>query len=122
MTFKSVKDLPPVRGFWSLTMYDTHMFFVKNPMNRYTISERDKLVANKDGTITVYFQNKSPGKGKEANWLPAPSGPFVVMLRMYWPTESPPTILDGSWKPPGIEPAPTPQTQAEPVENQSTKP
>lgn len=116
LTFQSAKELPPVRGFWSLTMYGPQFFFVKNRLNRYTVSPRDKLKANKDGTITIYLQHQSPGKDKESNWLPAPPGPFVVMLRMYWPTEAPPSILDGSWKPPGIERAPAAQAKAESTE------
>jgi hypothetical protein len=96
-------------------MYGPSFFFVQNPLNRYTVSQRNKLKANKDGSITVYLQHQSPGKDKEGNWLPAPPGPFVVMLRMYWPKESPPSILDGSWKPPGIERAPAAQASAEPT-------
>lgn len=115
LTFKSAKELPPVRGFWSLTMYGPQFYLVKNPLDRYTVSERDKLKPNKDGTITIYLQHRSPGKAKERNWLPAPPGPFVVMLRMYWPTESPPSILDGTWKPPAIERAPAAQAKAEPT-------
>jgi hypothetical protein len=114
MTFKSAEDLPPVRGFWSLTMYDKDFFFVKNPLNRQTLSARDKLKANPDGTIPLYIQNKSPGKDKESNWLPAPAGPFVLMMRLYWPNEQSPSILDGSWKPPAIERVPAAQAQAEP--------
>src|SRR5208282_4742922 len=65
-------ELPPVDGFWSLTMYDTNYFFVPNPLNRYTVSQRNKLKANADGSVDLYIQNDSPGKGKEENWLPAP--------------------------------------------------
>jgi len=50
-------------------------------------------------------QNESPGKDKEANWLPSPKGKFVLMMRMYWPSETPPSIIDGSWKPPEVKPA-----------------
>ncbi len=113
LTFPSAKDLPPVRGFWSLTMYDPKFYFVKNPIHRYTISARDKLKPNLDGSISIYIQAQSPGKDKESNWLPAPPGPFVLMMRMYWPRETPPSILDGSWKPPGIERAPAAQAKAE---------
>jgi len=89
--------LPPVKGFWSITMYDAHYFFVANPLNRYSISARQKLTINPDGSTDIYIQNQSPGADKEANWLPAPAGKFVLMLRMYWPDENPPSILDGSW-------------------------
>jgi hypothetical protein len=94
--------MPPVAGFWSLTMYDDHYFFVDNRLNRYTLSQRDRLKANRDGSIDLYIQRDSPGKDKESNWLPAPSGRFVLMLRLYWPNEKPPTILDGSWKIPPV--------------------
>ena len=95
-------QMPPVNGFWSLTMYDANHFFVPNPLNRYTISQRDNLVANDDGSVNIYLQADSPGKEKEANWLPAPKAKFSVMLRMYWPKEGPLSILDGTWKPPPI--------------------
>ena len=65
-------ELPPVDGFWSLTMYDASYFFVPNPINRYTVSQRNKLKANADGSVDLYVQNESPGKDKEQNWLPAP--------------------------------------------------
>jgi hypothetical protein len=94
---------PPVHGFWSLTMYDDEMFFVPNPHNRYTVSQRDKLKINADGSVDVYLQHDSPGKDKEANWLPAPAGLFHVILRMYWPTEKPPSVLDGSWELPEVK-------------------
>ncbi|SJM35257.1 DUF1254 domain-containing protein [Mesorhizobium delmotii] len=98
-------QMPPVEadGFWSLTMYDGDKFFVPNALNRYTISQRDNLVANADGSVDIYLQADSPGKDKEANWLPAPKAKFSVMLRMYIPKEGPVSILDGSWKPPAIQ-------------------
>jgi hypothetical protein len=96
-------QMPPVNGFWSLTMYDANRFFVPNPLNRYTISQRDNLVANDDGSVNIYLQADSPGKDKEANWLPAPKAKFGVMLRMYWPKNGPVSILDGTWKPPPIQ-------------------
>lgn len=98
--------MPPVRGFWSLTMYDDKYFFVANPLNRYNLSQRNKFVTNPDGSVDLYLQAESPGKAKEANWLPAPKGKFVPMLRLYWPTEKPPSIIDGTWKPPAIQAAP----------------
>jgi hypothetical protein len=91
--------MPPVNGFWSLTMYDAEYFFVANPLNRYTLSSRSKFQTNKDGSVDLYIQNVSPGKGKEANWLPAPAGKFVLMLRFYWPKEA---IIDGTWKLPEV--------------------
>ena len=93
-------QLPPVKGFWSLTMYDADYFFVANPINRYSISARQKLKANADGSTDLYIQNESPGADKESNWLPAPKGRFQLMLRLYWPIETPPSIIDGTWSPP----------------------
>lgn len=89
--------LPPVEGFWSLTMYDEKYFFVNNPLNRYSISARQNLQTNPDGSTDLYIQKDSPGKDKESNWLPAPAGDFILMLRMYWPTETDPSIINGSW-------------------------
>ena len=96
-------ELPPVDGFWSLTMYDANYFFVPNALNRYTVSQRNKLKANADGSVDVYIQNESPGKDKEQNWLPAPKDQFILMMRLYWPKEKPPSILDGSWKIPPVK-------------------
>lgn len=93
-------QLPPVRGFWSITMYDANYFFVANPLNRYSISARQNLKTNADGSTDIYIQNQSPGQDKESNWLPAPAGKFVLMLRMYWPNEKSPSIINGTWKPP----------------------
>lgn len=96
-------ELPPAEGFWSLTMYNAEYFFVENPINRYSISARQDLKANPDGSVDLYIQNESPGKDKEANWLPTPTGKFVLMLRMYWPKEKPPSILDATWKIPPVK-------------------
>ena len=98
-------QLPPVNGFWSLTMYDGDRFLVPNALDRYTLSQRDELMTNADGSVDIYLQADSPGNDKEANWLPAPKGKFSVMLRLYWPKEGPVSILDGSWKPPVVEAA-----------------
>jgi hypothetical protein len=97
--------LPPVNGFWSLTMYDASYFFVDNPLNRYTLSPRDQLKTNPDGSVDLYIQHASPGADKESNWLPAPAGDFILMLRLYWPNEKAPSILDGSWRVPRVEEA-----------------
>jgi hypothetical protein len=99
-------QMPPVKGFWSLTMYDPEFFFVPNPINRYNVSQRNTFVTNPDGSVDLYLQAESPGPDKEANWLPAPKGKFIPMLRLYWPTDKAPTILDGSWKPPAVKRAP----------------
>jgi hypothetical protein len=95
--------LPPARGFWSLTMYDSQFFFVANPINRYSISARQDLKANPDGSVDLYIQKESPGPEKESNWLPAPDGKFQLMLRLYWPSEHNPSILNGSWKIPPVK-------------------
>jgi hypothetical protein len=95
---------PPVNGFWSITMYmvDGGWWFVPNALNKFTVSLRDHPTPNADGSLTFYFQADSPGKDKEANWLPAPKGEFIPMLRMYWPKDTAPSILDGSWKLPPV--------------------
>ena len=96
-------QLPPVQGFWSLTMYNDKYFFVSNPINRYSISARQKLKSNPDGSTDLYIQKDSPGPDKESNWLPAPAGKFVLMLRMYWPNERKPSIINGSWPIPAVK-------------------
>lgn len=96
-------EMPPVDGFWSLTMYNGEYFFVDNPLNRYTVSSRSKFKTNPDGSVDVYIQNESPGKDKEPNWLPAPKDKFILMLRLYWPKEKAPSIIDGSWKIPPVK-------------------
>jgi hypothetical protein len=104
-TLTFAKDAtPPVSGFWSITMYmiDQGWWFVPNALNKFTVSARNNPKPNADGSLTLYFQNESPGADKEANWLPAPKGDFLPMLRMYWPKEASPSILDGSWKPPAV--------------------
>ena len=94
-------ELPPVKGFWSLGMYDPEHFFAPNALKRYALGTKNKtLKYNDDGGLTIYLGNRSPGKEKEANWLPAPAGNFSLWIRAYWPDQ---TILDGSWKPPVIK-------------------
>ena len=93
-------ELPPVRGFWSLSMYDEEMYFVDNPIRRYAIGDRDKLQFNKNGSLDIYIQHKSPGKDKESNWLPAPNDGFDLVLRAYWPMLE---VLTGGWNPPAVK-------------------
>ncbi len=95
---------PPADGFWSLTMYDDQYFFVDNPLNRYTLSSRFNFTYNADGSLDLYLQNKSPGPERESNWLPAPKGRFILMLRLYWPKEKTPSIINGTWKIPPVKP------------------
>ena len=96
-------QLPPAEAFWSITLYDSDFFFVPNALNRYELASRDRLVANADGSIDMFLQAESPGKDKEANWLPAPKGKFQLVMRLYAPRKSPPSILDGSWTPPPVK-------------------
>jgi hypothetical protein len=92
--------LPPVNSFWSLTMYELPAsLLTENPIDRYLINSpmEPQLVRDADGGITLYIQHDSPGKSREANWLPAPKGPFFMVLREYWPKAA---ALDGTWKAP----------------------
>jgi hypothetical protein len=94
-------QVPPVRAFWSLTMYNEKQFLAANPIDRFAIGDRDKLAFNPDGSLDLYIQRESPGRDKESNWLPAPaSGPFTMNLRLYWPKAE---IREGSWVPPGVK-------------------
>jgi hypothetical protein len=101
MTFAKGQT-PPVKGFWSLTMYDENMFFVANPINRYSMSVGTNPKLGEDGSLVLHIQNENPGPDKEANWLPSPTGKFHLMLRLYWPDENLPSIIDGSWAPPAV--------------------
>ena len=93
-------QLPPVQGFWSLTLYNEHHFFHKNPLDRYSLGTKSRnLTHNADGSVTFYVGARSPGKAPESNWLPAPNGTFSLYIRAYWPDKA---ILDGQWKPPMI--------------------
>jgi hypothetical protein len=110
LTFPS-GQLPPVNAFWSLTMYDSkNQLLVQNPINRYLINSPmlPTLKTNADGSLTLFIQNKSPGAGQESNWLPAPSAPVYLAMRLYWPKTTPPSILpvgEGTWQPPGLKKA-----------------
>ena len=90
-------QLPPVRFFWSLTMYDLRTrLLVDNPIDRYSIGDRTEgLRYGPDGSLTLYVQKDLPGKENESNWLPAPEGPMSIISRMYGPE---PSILDGTYK------------------------
>lgn len=90
--------LPPVNGFWSLTMYDKDGYFINNPINRYAIGHGAPLTYNPDGSLDIYIQNIAP-VGMENNWLPAPQGIFNVMMRLYWPQSS---VLNKQWTPRAI--------------------
>jgi hypothetical protein len=108
-TLTFAKDqLPPVNAFWSVTMYDGKtQFLIDNPINRYLINSPmlPAMKRNADGSLTLYIQKNSPGKEKEANWLPAPNGTIYLAMRLYWPKETPPSILPagaGTWQPPPV--------------------
>jgi hypothetical protein len=91
---------PPVKGFWSLTLYNDVHFFNPNPLKRYSLGTKNKTIKyNADGSLTLYASAKSPGADKESNWLPAPEGTFSLYIRAYWPDKP---ILDGTWTPPTI--------------------
>ena len=96
-------ELPPVHAFWSLTMYELPASpLVGNPINRYLINSPmlPQLKKDADGGLTLLIQTESPGKDKEANWLPAPKGPFAMYMRLYWPKEE---ALDGKWTAPPLK-------------------
>jgi hypothetical protein len=98
-------QMPPAEAFWSLTLYDKRQLFYDNPLNRYVVSQRSSFVKNADGSVDVYVQHASPGAEKEANWLPAPADTFSLIMRIYRPRETPPSIIDGSWTVPPVTPA-----------------
>jgi hypothetical protein len=91
--------LPPVSAFWSVTLYDPEGYQVANPLNRFAVSSWMPLKYDPDGSLTLYFQNESPGKDKEANWLPAPKGAFNLLMRLYAPKSD---VLTGKWNPPPV--------------------
>ena len=107
LTF-AARQLPPVNAFWSITMYDgKSQLLIKNPIDRYLINSPmlPGMKKNADGSLTLYIQKDSPGKAKEANWLPAPDDTIYLVMRLYWPKAAPPSILppgDGTWAPPGV--------------------
>jgi hypothetical protein len=90
---------PPVRAFWSLTLYDSDGFQVASSLNRFAVSSWMPFKYNPDGSLDLYFQNESPGADKEVNWLPAPKGPFNLTMRLYAPKSD---ALTGKWNPPPI--------------------
>ena len=92
--------LPPVEAFWSITLYDNDGFQVANPVNRFAVSSWMPFKRDADGSLTIYFQNDNPGGDREANWLPAPKGPFNLTMRLYAPKSD---ALTGAWNPPGIK-------------------
>jgi hypothetical protein len=92
-------ELPPARAFWSVTMYNSTQALVDNPIDRYTLGDRDRMKFDADDSLPLYIQHASPGTDKESNWLPAPSDGFNLKIRLYWPED---TVLDGTWTPPPV--------------------
>ena len=96
-------ELPPVNAFWSVTMYKLpESLLVVNPLNRYLLNSAmlPQFARDADGGVTLYIQHESPGKDKEANWLPAPKGPFLIAMRLYWPKEE---AMSGKWTAPPLK-------------------
>lgn len=98
---------PPVHGFWSLSIYNEHHFFVANAINRFSVGTKNKdLKLGTDGSLTIYVQAEEPEDPEQrANWLPAPKGEFSLYVRAYWPK---PAVTDASWTPPAVKHAATP--------------
>ena len=99
-------QLPPAKAFWSITMYDGKtQFLVANTLKRYLLNSTmlKSFKYGSDGSLTIYVQKGSPGAAKQANWLPAPDGPFYAILRIYMPA---PEVVNGTWKKPQMQPAP----------------
>ncbi|MGY2905967.1 DUF1254 domain-containing protein [Bradyrhizobium sp. URHC0002] len=94
-------QVPPVNGFWSISIYNEHHFFVKNPINRFSVGTKNKdLKFAADGSLTIYVQAEAPtDPAQRANWLPAPNGDFSLYVRAYWPKAE---IMEGSWTPPAV--------------------
>ncbi|MNV88725.1 hypothetical protein D3C71_1829510 [compost metagenome] len=93
-------QLPPVKAFWSLTLYNNKQAFVSNPIQRYALGSRDRLRYNRDGSLDIYIQYERPDGARAANWLPAPPDGFNLVLRAYWPDQA---MLDGKWAPPAVQ-------------------
>jgi len=99
-TIHFAKDqIPPAQAFWSITLYDNEGFQVANPLNRFAVSSWMPFAYNTDGSLDLYFQNESPGAGKDANWLPAPKGPYNLTMRIYAPSSD---ALTGKWTQPPV--------------------
>ena len=102
-------QFPPVNAFWSVTMYDGKtQLLIANPIDRYLINSPmlPGLKKNKDGSLTIYIQKNAPSADKKPNWLPVPDGPIYMVMRLYWPKETPPSILpagSGTWNPPAVQ-------------------
>jgi hypothetical protein len=110
MTFEA-ESLPPVKAFWSVTMYDGEtQLFIENSLDRYLLNSTmmEQFKRQDDGSLVLHISQESPGPELESNWLPAPDGPFYVIMRLYGPDQE---ALDGSWTPPVVQPKPVEETQ-----------
>jgi hypothetical protein len=102
-------QFPPVNAFWSVSMYQARSkLLVRNPIDRYVVNSSMLRVmkTNANGSLTIYVQHRPPGTSKKANWLPAPNGPMLLVMRLYWPKSEPPSILPvgkGTWQPPSLK-------------------
>jgi hypothetical protein len=94
-----------VSAFWSVTLYDSDGYQVANSLNRFAVSSWMPFKYDPDGSLDLHFQNPSPGADREANWLPAPKGPFNLTMRLYAPKSD---ALTGKWNPPPVMKAPEP--------------
>jgi hypothetical protein len=100
--------LPPINAFWSITLYRLpESLLYANPLDRYLINSPmlPSLKRDPDGGLTIHVQHESPGVDRESNWLPAPRGPFVIYMRLYWPKSE---ALDGRWRRPELVPSAVP--------------
>jgi hypothetical protein len=96
------KQVPAVRGFWSITLYNRQHFFAPNALNRFSLGTKSKgLHFEADGSLVIYVQNERPGDDRLSNWLPAPADEFSLYIRAYWPLEE---IAEGRWTPPPVVP------------------
>lgn len=92
--------LPPVKGFWSLTVYNLDHYLIQNSIQRYALGDRDKMKFNADGSLDIFIQHLAPAQDKISNWLPSPLDEFILILRLYWPEEA---LLQGQWLPPPVK-------------------
>jgi hypothetical protein len=101
-------QFPPVNAFWSVTMHDGRtQLLIENPINRYLINSPmlTGMKKSNDGSLTMYIQKDALSADKKSNWLPAPVGAIYMVMRLYWPKETPPSILppgEGAWQPPAL--------------------
>ena len=94
------RQLPPVRGFWSIALYNARHNLIDSPLRRQMIGSRDSLARDRDGRVVLHIRHSSPGVAAESNWLPAPHDHFMLIMRLYWPDA---TSIAGGWVPPAIE-------------------